>query len=45
MSINDVSTEIRRQLGLHNSAPFNLKYLDVEGILVQVFDKSINLFV
>lgn len=31
MSAGDVITEIRRQCGLHNSAPFNLKYLDVEG--------------
>lgn len=31
MTINDVATEIRRQLGLHNAAPFNLKYIDIEG--------------
>ena len=31
MTANDVATEIRRQLGLHNAAPFNLKYIDVEG--------------
>ena len=41
MSINDVSTEIRRQLGLHNSAPFNLKYLDVEGIYITIISSSL----
>ena len=31
LSVRDVVAEIRKQTGLHDETPFNLKWLDVEG--------------
>lgn len=31
LSVSDVASEIRKQTGIKDHAPFNLKWLDVEG--------------